>query len=75
MDADLLRIRVRVPESSVGYISGELSSRGAWLDQVAKEAGISTVTARIPATEVEGFRSWLDSFTRGTGELETLGTQ
>ena len=71
MEIDLIQIRVRIPESSIGNVSGELSSRGAWLDELKSERGVSIISARLPQAELTDFESWLNLFTRGVGRVET----
>ena len=74
MTTELATFRVRVPEAVVGDVSAELSRRGAWLDRLDNERGVCIVTARASPDELAGFKAWLETFTHGAGQLETVSS-
>jgi len=53
-------------------VSGELSSRDAWLDGLSFDQDVCSVKARLPAIEVPSFEAWLRKFTHGTGRVVTV---
>jgi translation elongation factor EF-G len=69
MEDELSNIVVRVPAVFLGQVLGELNQRGAWLDGMKDEAGISVVQARAPAQGVSNFKQWLKEITGGRGEI------
>lgn len=69
MEDGLTKYLVKVPETCVGRVAGELSRRGAWLDRLSNDAGVVTIEARASDDEMDSFENWLDKVTGGHGQL------
>lgn len=60
-------VRVTVPETSMGDVIGDLSSRRAQVQGTESVAGKSIITAVVPLVEVQRYSNDLRSFTQGRG--------
>jgi hypothetical protein len=65
----LSEITGRVLPEYIGQVLGELSHRGAWLDEPKYEAGIFIVNARLLSDGLQGFKRWLEGFAGGKNTL------
>lgn len=74
MSEVLTRIRVRIDESSLGDFIEQLNRRNALVDDVRNADGLSVVIARAPDREIANLKSWVQTFTRGSGYVETVPT-
>lgn len=64
----IVTIELHIPESSIGDVSGDLSSRrGQVTGHVAAKGGMARITGRAPLAELEGYHSRLKSLTAGQG--------
>jgi len=59
MNDDLAKVVVKVPETIVGEVSGELNRIVAWLDNMTITDGICAIEAQLPKSEVHRFKLWL----------------
>jgi elongation factor G len=63
----IMTVRVTVPESNMGDVMGDLSSRRAQIQGTEAEAGRSIITALVPLAEVQRYSNDLRSITQGRG--------
>jgi elongation factor G len=64
----VVNIELNIPESCIGDVSGDLSSRrGQVTGHNPARGGMATVTGRAPLAELEGYHSRLKSLTAGQG--------
>ncbi len=61
------RIQITVPESNMGDVMGDLSSRRAQIQGTDSVGGKSIITALVPLAEVQRYSNDLRSFTQGRG--------
>jgi elongation factor G len=62
-----MTVRVTVPESNMGDVIGDLTSRRAQVQGTEAIAGKAIVTATVPFAEVQRYSNDLRSFTQGRG--------
>ena len=74
MSEVLTKIRVRIDESSLGDFIDQLTRRNALVDDVTNAGGLSVVVARAPDREIASLKSWVQTFTQGRGNVETVPT-
>ncbi len=60
-------VRITVPESNMGDVIGDLSSRRAQVQGTESIGGKSVITALVPLVEVQRYSNDLRSFTQGRG--------
>jgi elongation factor G len=60
-------VRITVPESNMGDVIGDLSSRRGQVQGTEALAGRAIVTAKVPLAEVQRYSNDLRSFTQGRG--------
>jgi elongation factor G len=63
----IMTVRVTVPESNMGDVMGDLSSRRAQIQGTEAEAGHSIITALVPLAEIQRYSNDLRSITQGRG--------
>jgi elongation factor G len=63
----IARIQITVPESNMGDVMGDLSSRRAQIQGTDSVGGKSIITALVPLAEVQRYSNDLRSFTQGRG--------
>jgi elongation factor G len=63
----IMTVRVTVPESNMGDVIGDLTSRRAQVQGTEAIAGKAIVTATVPFAEVQRYSNDLRSFTQGRG--------
>ncbi|MBP0017964.1 MAG: elongation factor G [Cyanobacteria bacterium SBLK] len=63
----IMKVEVEVPEDFLGDIMGDLNSRRGQIEGMNSEAGVSTVTAKVPLAEMFGYATDIRSKTQGRG--------
>ena len=63
----VVEIRIVVPDSNMGDVMGDLSSRRAQIQGTDSQGGKSIITALVPLAEVQRYSNDLRSFTQGRG--------
>lgn len=63
----IVEIQITVPDSNMGDVMGDLSSRRAQIQGTDSERGKSIITALVPLAEVQRYSNDLRSFTQGRG--------
>ena len=63
----IVNAEIEAPESHIGDITGDLSSRRGHITGTRGLAGAMTVEARVPLAELEGYSARLKSMTQGRG--------
>jgi elongation factor G len=63
----IMRVRVTVPEESMGDIMGDMNTRRGRVLGMETEAGRSVVTAEVPLAEIQRYSNDLRSMTAGRG--------
>jgi elongation factor G len=64
----IVNIELNIPESAIGDVSGDLSSRrGQVTGHSPARGGMATVNGRAPLAELDGYHSRLKSLTAGQG--------
>lgn len=64
----IVNIELHIPESAIGDVSGDLSSRrGQVTGHNPTRGGMAVVTARAPLAELDGYHSRLKSLSAGQG--------
>jgi elongation factor G len=64
----IVNIELNIPESSIGDVSGDLSSRrGQITGHAPSRGGMAAVSGRVPLAELDGYHSRLKSLTAGQG--------
>ena len=64
----IVNIELTIPESSIGDVSGDLSSRrGQVTGHSPARGGMAAVSGRAPLAELDGYHSRLKSLTQGQG--------
>lgn len=63
----IVMIRIVVPDSNMGDVMGDLSTRRAHIQGTESESGRSTISALVPLAEVQRYSNELRSFTQGRG--------
>ena len=63
----IMDVEVTVPESYMGDVIGDLSSRRGHIKHMEPRGGIQVITARVPLSEMFGYSTNLRSMTQGRG--------
>jgi elongation factor G len=63
----IVEIQITVPDSNMGDVMGDLSSRRAQIQGTDSVGGKSIITALVPLAEVQRYSNDLRSFTQGRG--------
>jgi elongation factor G len=63
----IMKVEVEVPEDFLGDVMGDLNSRRGQIEGMNSEAGVSTVTAKVPLAEMFGYATDIRSKTQGRG--------
>ena len=63
----IMDVEVTVPESYMGDVIGDLSSRRGHIKHMEPRAGIQVIEARVPLSEMFGYSTNLRSMTQGRG--------
>ena len=64
----IMEIEVTVPDESVGAVNGDLNSRRARLHGMEPAAGMTTIKAEVPMSEILTYAQSLTSLTGGRGD-------
>jgi elongation factor G len=64
----IMEIEVTVPDESVGAVNGDLNSRRARLQGMEPSAGMTTIKAEVPMSEILTYAQSLTSLTGGRGD-------
>ena len=63
----IMDVEVTVPESYMGDVIGDLSSRRGHIKHMEPRGGIQVIEARVPLSEMFGYSTTLRSMTQGRG--------
>jgi elongation factor G len=64
----IMELEVSVPDEAVGAINGDLNSRRGRLSGMEPAAGMTTIKAEVPMSEVLTYSQTLTSLTGGRGD-------
>ncbi len=62
-----MKVEVEVPENFLGDVIGDINSRRGQMEGMDTQTGISTVTAKVPLSEMFGYATDIRSKTQGRG--------
>ena len=62
-----MQVKVIVPEENMGDILSDLNTRRARVQGMETDKGISTITAKVPLSEMQRYTTDLRSITGGRG--------
>jgi elongation factor G len=63
----MMKVEVEVPEDFLGDVMGDLNSRRGQIEGMNSEAGLATVSAKVPLAEMFGYATDIRSKTQGRG--------
>jgi elongation factor G len=64
----IMKIEIEAPEEKTGDVIGDLSSRRGLVEEmITKPGGISSVTGKVPLSEMFQYSTMLRSLTQGRG--------
>jgi elongation factor G len=63
----IMKVEVEVPEDFLGDVMGDLNSRRGQIEGMNSDAGVSSVTAKVPLAAMFGYATDIRSKTQGRG--------
>jgi elongation factor G len=63
----IMKVEVVVPEQYLGDVMGDLSSRRGKIEGMEAHAGVQSINAKVPLSEMFGYATTLRSCTQGRG--------